>query len=50
LYDSGATHHMSSYKDQFVNFRPIVPKPITAVDKHTFEAIRKGDMLVYLPN
>ncbi|KAG6328974.1 hypothetical protein ID866_10115 [Astraeus odoratus] len=41
---------MSSYHDQFVNFHEISPKPITAADKCTFEAIRKGDMYISLPN
>jgi hypothetical protein len=50
LYDSGASRHMSSYRDQFVNFKSIVPKPITAADKRTFQAVGKGDMLVHLPN
>ncbi|KAG6328210.1 hypothetical protein ID866_10880 [Astraeus odoratus] len=41
LYDSGATCHMSSYRDHFINFCSIPPKPITAANKHTFEAIGK---------
>ncbi|KIM55226.1 hypothetical protein SCLCIDRAFT_98005, partial [Scleroderma citrinum Foug A] len=46
LFDSGASHHMSSYREQFTNFKSIAPKPITAADKHTFEAIRKGDLTI----
>ena len=38
LFDSGATHHMLSSKDQSINFTPIPPKQITAVDKHVFKA------------
>ncbi|KAG6329956.1 hypothetical protein ID866_9133 [Astraeus odoratus] len=41
---------MSSHHDQFVNFCETPPKPITAADKHTFKAIRKGDMYISLPN
>ncbi|KIM63116.1 hypothetical protein SCLCIDRAFT_53780, partial [Scleroderma citrinum Foug A] len=44
LFDSGASRHMSSYRNQFMNFRSIVPKAITAADKHTFDAIEKGDL------
>ncbi|KIM64210.1 hypothetical protein SCLCIDRAFT_115539, partial [Scleroderma citrinum Foug A] len=50
LFDSGTSHHMSSYCEQFTNFKSIAPKPITAADKHTFEAIGKGDLTIYLPN
>ena len=50
LFDSGASRHMSSYHKQFTNFKSIAPKPITAADKHTFEAIGKGDLTIYLPN
>ncbi|KIM63847.1 hypothetical protein SCLCIDRAFT_80398, partial [Scleroderma citrinum Foug A] len=50
LFDSGASCHMSSYREQFTNFKSITPKPITAADKHTFEAIRKGNLTIYLPN
>jgi len=50
LFDSGASCHMSSYHDHFTNFKSIVPKAITAVDKHTFEAIRKGDLTILIPN
>ena len=50
LFDSGASHHMSSYCDHFTNFKSIVPKAITAADKHTFEAIRKGDLTILIPN
>ena len=50
LLDSGASRHMSLYHDQFTNFKSIAPKSITTADKHTFEAIRKGDLTTYLPN
>ena len=50
LFDSGASHHMSSYCKQFTNFKSITPKPITTADKHTFEAIGKGNLTIYLPN
>ena len=50
LFDSGASRHMSSYRDHFSNFKSIVPKAITAADKHTFEAIGKGDLTILIPN
>ena len=50
LFDSGASHHMSSYRDHFTNFKSIVLKAITAADKHTFEAIGKGDLTILIPN
>jgi len=50
LFDSSASRHMSSYCDHFTNFKSIVPKAITAADKHTFEAIGKGDLTILIPN
>lgn len=50
LYDSGASRHMSSYREKFVTYNPIPPKPITTADKRTFDAVGKGDMYIYLPN
>ena len=50
LFNSGASCHMSSYRDHFSNFKSIVPKAITAADKHTFEAIGKGDLTILIPN
>ena len=41
---------MSGYHHCFINFVEIKPKPITAADKHTFDATRKGDMYVEVPN
>ncbi|KAI6138062.1 hypothetical protein BKA82DRAFT_167060 [Pisolithus tinctorius] len=40
LYDSGASQHLSPHRDHFINFETIPPKPITAADKCTFNAIR----------
>ena len=50
LYDLGATRHMSGFYHRFINFTEIEPVPITAVDKRKFQATRKGDMYVYIPN
>ena len=44
LYDSGASHHMSPYRDHFKNYISIVPKSITAADKQYFQATGKGNL------
>ncbi|KIO10893.1 hypothetical protein M404DRAFT_128922 [Pisolithus tinctorius Marx 270] len=50
LFDSGTSHHMSSYCSKFLDYKPIIPKPITAANNHTFHAIRKGNLAISLPN
>ena len=50
LYDSGASCHMSPYRDHFENYVPIAPKSITAADKRYFQAIGKGDLQIKIPN
>ncbi|KAG2114729.1 uncharacterized protein F5147DRAFT_559718, partial [Suillus discolor] len=50
LFNSGASRHMSSYRDLFQDFISIAPKPITTVDRHTFEAMGKGNIQITLPN
>ena len=50
LFDSGASRHMSSYRNQFIDYKAIVPKSITAADNHTFQAIGKGDLMISIPN
>ena len=50
LFDLGTLCHMSSYHGQFLDYKPIIPKPITATDTHTFHAIRKGNLMISLPN
>ena len=50
LYDSGASRHMSPYRDHFENYVPIAPKSITAADKRYFQAIGKGDLRIKIPN
>ena len=41
---------MSSLCDHFTNFKSIILKAITAVDKHTFEAIGKGNLTILILN
>jgi hypothetical protein len=50
LYDSGASRHMSPYRDHFENYVAIAPKSITAADKRHFQAIGKGDLRIKIPN
>jgi hypothetical protein len=50
LYDLGVSRHMSGFRHRFVNFVKIPPKPITAADRRSFSAVKKGDIWVYLPN
>lgn len=46
LYDSGASRHMSPYRDHFENYTSIILKSITAADKCYFQAIGKGDLRI----
>src|ERR1700678_1194333 len=41
---------MSPYKHKFINFVPIQTKMLTAADGDTFNAIRKGDIRIAMPN
>ena len=51
LFDSGATRHMSCYRERFVTFTAIsVPRAIHTADQHTFKAIGRGNMYVTLPD
>ena len=50
LYDSGATRHISPYRDSFETYLDITPKPFTAANKQVFSATRMGDMIVEVPN
>ena len=50
LYDSGAPKHMSSRREEIINYTPIEPKPIWAADKRTFDAVKKGDLRIEVPN
>src|SRR5277367_5895764 len=50
LYDSGASRHMSPFKQKSINFVSIQKKVLTAADGGTFEAIGKGDMHITIPN
>ncbi|KIN96430.1 hypothetical protein M404DRAFT_76324, partial [Pisolithus tinctorius Marx 270] len=46
LFNSGTSRHMSSYCSKFLDYKPIIPKPITTANNHTFHAIRKGNLAI----
>ncbi|RPD73157.1 hypothetical protein L226DRAFT_433990, partial [Lentinus tigrinus ALCF2SS1-7] len=50
LYDSGATHHMSPYRQDFVRFSPTPDRPLNAANQQTFLAQGIGEMVVAVPN
>ena len=50
LYDSSASQHFSPFCDQFVRFETIPPRPISAADKRTFQAVGQGDIYIEVPN
>ena len=50
IYDSSATCHVSPYIKAFTNFEFITPKPMSAANNQTFEAIGKGTLCIKLPN
>jgi hypothetical protein len=50
LYDSGASRHMSPFRDRFVSYKTIPPRAITAADKRVFYAIGTGDLEIEVPN
>ncbi|TFY76187.1 hypothetical protein EWM64_g7826 [Hericium alpestre] len=48
--DTGASHHYSPFRSEFLNFHQITPKPIIAADKHVFFATGRGDVIITFPN
>ena len=50
LYDSGASHHMSPCKEDFINYHEIPERPLTAANKQTFSAVGMGNMIISIPN
>jgi len=50
LYDSGATRHMTPYRQSLVNYATITPKPINAANQLTFRAIGRGDLPIRVFN
>jgi len=50
LYDSGATHHMMPYRDEFTIFHQMPPKRLTAANQGSFTADGYGDVIISVPN
>jgi hypothetical protein len=50
LYDSGASRHMSPFRKQFVTYRKIDARPITAANNKVFHAVGMGDIQIEVPN
>ncbi|PIL25828.1 transcription factor [Ganoderma sinense ZZ0214-1] len=51
IFDSGATRHISPYRDEFVTYKALEPaRPISAADGHTFMAVGEGQVRMRLPN
>jgi len=50
LYDSGASRHISPFRQRFLTYRSIPPRPIAAADKCKFYAVGTGDLQIQVPN
>ena len=50
LYDSGASHHMSPCRGDFVNFWEIPMKSLTVANSKSFVATGTGDMIITTPH
>jgi len=50
LYDSGASKHISPFKEQFQTYRKISSYPIKVASNHTLNAIGIGSIYINIPN
>ena len=50
LYDSGASRHMSPFRERFTTYRDIPARPITAANNRVFYAVGAGDLEINVPN
>jgi hypothetical protein len=50
LYNSGASHHMSPCRGDFVNFREIPTKSLTVANSKSFVTTGTGDMIITTPH
>src|SRR6267378_1890731 len=50
LYNSGASRHISPFREQFLMYQNIPHHPITTANNRTFNAIGKGDIAVDVPH
>ena len=51
IFDSGASRHMSPYRDQFIQgtYKPLTGHTIRAANRSTFNAKGTGDVLIEVP-
>ncbi len=50
LYDSGASTHMSPFRERFVTYHRIPVRPIVAANNKVFHAVGMGDFQIQMPN
>ncbi|KAF8229725.1 hypothetical protein L208DRAFT_1202816, partial [Tricholoma matsutake] len=50
LYDSGASHHMTPIREDFVEFQSTTLKTLTAANQQEFHSSGIGDALISIPN
>jgi len=51
IYNSGAPRHMSPFREQFLNYKPIMPPhAISAANKQVFYAVGTGDLRIEVPD
>jgi transposase InsO family protein len=51
LYDSGATRHISPFKDDFKSYSPLTPPLLlNSANQQRFQAIGSGNMPIQIPN
>ncbi|KAF8983558.1 hypothetical protein BDQ17DRAFT_1183908, partial [Cyathus striatus] len=50
LYDSGASHHMSPFCEDFITFTETTPCNISAANQVSFKAEGVGDIIISVPN
>ncbi|TFY76439.1 hypothetical protein EWM64_g7569, partial [Hericium alpestre] len=48
--DTGASHHYSPFRSEFIDFHQIAPKPIVAADQRIFFVTGEGNVIVNFPN
>ncbi|OBZ69824.1 Retrovirus-related Pol polyprotein from transposon TNT 1-94 [Grifola frondosa] len=49
VFDSGASRHISPYRNAFITFESISPRPVSAADGRKFDAVGKGKISVEIP-
>ena len=49
LFDSGASRHMSPFRNHFMNYKEIEPRLIQVADKWIFHTVGLGDLKIEVP-